>query len=106
MKLLEEKLPRHMLKKWLEKEESLESTDDRFDAMLSFLKLERKQAERILLVQDQKPPKDPPAKDNREKKGGNLSGGADGNRHIQNSNNNCLIHPSRNHLPRFSRYVC
>ena len=100
VKLLEEKLPRHILKRWFEKEEALQKTNDRFDAMMSFLKLERKQAERILLVQDQKPPKDPPAKDNREKKGSNFSGGVDGNKRNQNPKNNCLLHPNNYHLTR------
>ena len=58
VKLLETKLPRQVLTRWLEKEEH-SNGKDRFEKMLEFLKQERKHAERLMLLKDKPDGKDP-----------------------------------------------
>ena len=53
VKLLEEKLPKPIFKKWVETEDSLDTSEDRFEAMFTFLKKQRKQSERTLVVHNQ-----------------------------------------------------
>ena len=46
------KLPRRVLAKWLEKEEGTDGTS-KFEKLLEFLKLERKQTERLIRLKEQ-----------------------------------------------------
>ena len=54
VKLVEEKLPRQFLTRWLQQEGASSSNKSRFEEMFTFLKQERKQSERLLLVHEKK----------------------------------------------------
>ena len=98
VKLIEDKLPDAILTRWYQDPGSVKKISERFEEMIRFLKLERKQAERILLVQqtrEEKSQKDPPLK-----KGGKANGAIGGQGNQINPNNRCLLHPQANHLTR------
>ena len=99
VKLLEDKLPDAILTRWYQDPGSVKKVNERFEEMLRFLKQERKQAERIILVQQtrqEKPQKDPPLKK------GNANAAMGGSGSI-NPNNRCLLHPQSDHLTRKCR---
>ena len=101
VKLLEEKIPRQILTRWLQNPGSKMSADQRFDQMFEFLKQERKQAERLILVQDNKQSKkeDPPKK----KPPSHVNAALGGGQKTFNQNNRCLLHPEADHLTRKCR---
>ena len=118
---IEEKLPKKTVSKWLDHEtererrlkanestneesesegaeESEDDSENKFERLLSFLKDERKQAER--LVQLRPPPKERREGDrnNRERDNSRMSAGLQG-REVRHDNS-CLVHPNSNHLTR------
>ena len=108
VKLLEEKMPRQIVKRWFVTEsaavdtssDTAAGTSNKFDSLLEFLKLERKHAERIVLLNVKDPPKDPKEpKDPRQKKGDQFNGLAGGQQNSPPSNK-CLIHPNASHFTR------
>ena len=112
--LVEEKLPTEVVKRWYSYESNIAVQDSsteltsnhgqkRFKELFNFLKVERKNAERLiqLRIQDKneeerEKDKEKDKKEKREKRYSNLN--RDGNK--SKSNNNCLIHPTGNHLTR------
>ena len=98
--LIEKKLPDRILTKWLD-QDSLKVGADRFNELITFLKQERKQAQRLMQLRgkeqkDSDPPKKPPAN-----KGGNQFNGFTGGK--AGHNNKCLVHPQSDHLTRNCR---
>ena len=115
VKLLESKLSREIRLRWFQHEDANKTPpvassvqdvsnsvpkniDRRFELMLDFLKRERKQAERLLLVSPKQPikPKDPNSKHNQ-------FNGAAGGGVNPSSKKQCLIHPDGNHFTRKCR---
>ena len=115
VKLLEEKLPRQILTRWLQCPGSSQTADNRFEEIFQFLKLERKQAERLILVSQSKQPEKPKKEDPLKRKGGgaayvNATGGGQlnamaggGIQKSFNPKNRCLVHPESDHLTKNCR---
>ena len=98
VKLLVQKLPRRVKMKWFE-EELAHGDIDRFEAMFSFLKAERKKLER--LIQQSNPidkEKKDKSRDTKEKHVSNAAEGRDGDR--KKDSKFCIIHKGSNHLTR------
>ena len=96
VKLLEQKLPRRVMIKWLD-EKDVTAETDRFEALFKFLRLERKKSER-LLQQNGEGEKNPVTKDRGKKINAMMR-----DRNITDSNqrnNGCLIHQNSKHLTR------
>ena len=112
VKVIEEKLPRQVLTRWFEREIlTVRTTDQRFNELFSFLKQERKQAEKLLLLHEKKND----SSNNRDRGNRNqernqergnrnqdhqeqhLANGAAGEQNNLNRNNSCLIHREANH---------
>ena len=123
--LLEGKISKRVLSKWYDKEREMkekleESTEEkdkkvsgkkRFEWLLKFLKEERRQTERVMVL---KPSSTPPADHSSSKRGGDGklirgigAGAALGQQPVdpqqKKFNNNCLVHPEANHLTRKCR---
>ena len=100
VKLIEQKLPRRVMQRWLEEEDRSDSVD-RFEKLFTYLKLERKRTEKIIQQRNEMN-KDTSNKSKNQSRN---------NKHIVNhvakneydcrkNNNNCLIHQKGNHLTR------
>ena len=107
VKLLETKLPRRILGKWLDKEVPSDS-GSRFEQLFEFLKQERKQTERLIQLKDtEKSEKGKQYDSRKDDEKAKLANSAQ----VRNSsdkkkfthNNNCLIHPNSSHLTRKCR---
>ena len=109
--IIEEKLTgSKFITRWLQKNCS-STGDDRFNEIFSFLKQERKQAERLILLTEKKnesnrnPPRTPPGNPgNRGRQEGNVNhADAEGGNGNFNRNHGCIIHPEANHFTRRCR---
>ena len=98
----EMKLPRRVLAKWFEKEEGTDGTSS-FEKLLEFLKLERKQTERLIRLKEQAE-KEIPFKEIRKQKPVNVAiRGENSAEKVKTRHNNCLIHTNSSHLTRKCR---
>ena len=104
VKLIEKKLPRRLLSKWLDEDEK-DDSEDRFESMLQFLKKERKRTEKILQqVKDREKEKER-SRDNPNRRDPGRNGGRGIAAAAQQQGqgevrNNCLIHPRAAHFTR------
>ena len=107
--LIEKKLPMRILTKWLD-QDCKKVGAERFDELVEFLKVERKQAQRLIQLRT-KDVQEKESKDNNNRKKDNqqyanyLNNNNNGNQRDGriNPNNSCLIHPQSNHLTRDCR---
>ena len=113
VQLLEGKLPKRVLAKWLDKvcdqddPSAISETvgtattrteinkKSRFEQLFEFLKQERKQTERMIQLREKKPPRE-------EKKlpHHNVNAVQGNQQHRRNFNNRCIIHTNSSHLTR------
>ena len=95
VKLLEQKLPRRVMMKWLDEEDRCDE-EDRFEAIFKFLKQERKRLEKII----QQNGSSPMGKECGRRRQINAFGDRNSDKQ---KNNSCLLHPDANHLTRKCR---
>ena len=120
VKLLEGKLSREVLQRWVQYEDpkrkkptsipqpadattaSVPKNSDRFEVMFDFLKNERRQAERMSLANPKPPakPRDPP-KQNKDQFNGATGGGVPPAANSQKKQ--CLVHATASHFTRMCR---
>ena len=101
VKLLEQKLPRRVMMKWLEEKDRSEG-DDRFEALFKFLKEERKILEKIIHQRGDNEKSTSASVKDKFKRKEVVNTIRDGKIEDDKSkiNNRCLIHQNSNHLTR------
>ena len=103
VKLIQDKLPRRVMLKWLEEWDEMEETEDKFEKLFEYLKKERKRTEK-LVQQAKEREKDKPTRDNRRKRNDNDEDKNDkstvGHVGAVVKSSKCLIHPSSSHFTR------
>ena len=99
--LIERKLPRRILEKWLEKVETDKiEPNNKFNELVKFLKQERKQAERLIQLRDKdEGSKKGGGKDERDKsnRDANISAGV---QQGTQGTKYCVVHPNSSHFTR------
>ena len=95
MKLIEQKLPRRVMLKWLEEEEKEEG--DRFEKLFTFLKSERKRLERLL--RNSFAPERTQHQEQKKRKSVNNATKAQPEEY-EKVTNKCLIHENSSHFTR------
>ena len=93
VKLIELKLPRRVMLKWLEGEENAVGEGSRFDKLFEFLRKERKRTEKIVQQLDKGKEKDKEKNREKERDGNKRRHPVNFNDKEPKNNNNCLIHP-------------
>ena len=110
VKIVEDKLPKPVMYKWLDEADGAEDSDatassgaaattsedssDRFEKFMKFLKKQRKMTEKII-IQDREKDKETSEESNKKGgRGGKVFG------MLKKNNNNCLVHPNSEHLTR------
>ena len=111
VKIVEDKLPKPVMYKWLEEagerdegdsDTSVTSSDDssdRFEKFMKFLKKQRKMTEKIIQQEKEKDKEgnkenNEDSSNKKERRGGKVFG------MLKKNKNNCLIHPNSEHLTR------